>query len=163
MSGANDRAVLRAPKVLAIDEATANIDLETDAVVQQSIRAKFAGATTLTIAHRLQTILDSDLIVTMDAGRVAEVTTHIEIPMTPHLRLTFPAPWLLDSNFALRRRGAPRSCLQTRPRSFPRSSRTTRARPRKSVRPDPRAKTSPRLRKREGQQHSAAQSGGVSL
>lgn len=69
------RAVLRAPKVLAIDEATANIDLETDAIVQQSIRSKFKDSTCLTIAHRLQTILDSDLIVTMDAGKVAEVTT----------------------------------------------------------------------------------------
>ena len=58
--------------MLAIDEATANIDVETDAVVQRSIRTKFAAATTLTIAHRLQTILDSDLIVTMDAGAVAE-------------------------------------------------------------------------------------------
>jgi len=67
------RVVLRQPKVLAIDEATANIDLVTDAIVQKSIRTQFAGATCLTIAHRLQTILDSDLIVTMDAGRVAEV------------------------------------------------------------------------------------------
>ena len=55
---------------LAIDEATANIDLETDAIVQSSIRTKFKAATTLTIAHRLQTILDSDLIITMGQGGV---------------------------------------------------------------------------------------------
>lgn len=71
------RAVLRAPKVLAIDEATANIDLETDAIVQQSIRSKFKVSTCLTIAHRLQTILDSDLIVTMDAGKVSEVIRNL--------------------------------------------------------------------------------------
>ena len=64
------RAVLRNPRILAIDEATANIDLETDAVVQSSIRTKFKDATTLTIAHRLQTILDSDLIVAMGKGGV---------------------------------------------------------------------------------------------
>jgi len=73
------RAVLRAPKVLAIDEATANIDLETDAIVQQSIRSKFKDSTCLTIAHRLQTILDSDLIVTMDAGKVSEVIRKFHI------------------------------------------------------------------------------------
>ena len=74
------RAVLRNPLILAIDEATANIDLETDAIVQSSIRTKFKAATTLTIAHRLQTILDSDLIITMgQGGAVAECAPPSEL------------------------------------------------------------------------------------
>ena len=66
------RAVLREPKILIMDEATASIDMETDAAVQRTVRSAFVGCTVITIAHRLDTIAHSDHIIVMDAGRVAE-------------------------------------------------------------------------------------------
>jgi len=66
------RALLRKPRVLVLDEATASIDNETDAAIQRQIRTNFAGSTTITIAHRLHTILDSDKILVLDEGRVLE-------------------------------------------------------------------------------------------
>ncbi|KAM8809111.1 ATP-binding cassette sub-family C member 10 [Eudromia elegans] len=67
------RALLTQAKVLCIDEATASVDQKTDRVVQQTIRQRFADRTVLTIAHRLNTILDSDRVLVMQAGRVAEL------------------------------------------------------------------------------------------
>ena len=66
------RAVLAKPKVLVLDEATASVDGETDAFIQQMIRKRFSGTTMLTIAHRLNTIMDYDKVLVMDKGRVAE-------------------------------------------------------------------------------------------
>ncbi|XP_006612231.1 multidrug resistance-associated protein 1 [Apis dorsata] len=66
------RALLRKTKVLILDEATASVDLETDDLIQQTIRQEFKDCTILTIAHRLNTILDSDRIIVLDNGRIVE-------------------------------------------------------------------------------------------
>jgi ABC-type multidrug transport system fused ATPase/permease subunit len=69
------RALLRRPKVLVLDEATASIDNATDAAIQLRIRDEFKEATVLTIAHRLHTIMDSDRVLVLEQGRVKEFDT----------------------------------------------------------------------------------------
>lgn len=66
------RALLRHSRIVIFDEATAAIDHETDKALQQVIRSAFASSTVLTIAHRLDTILDSDRILVLDGGRIVE-------------------------------------------------------------------------------------------
>ncbi|KAF8271622.1 metal resistance protein YCF1 [Lactarius quietus] len=67
------RALLRKTKILVLDEATSAVDLETDKAIQEIIRGpQFKNTTILTIAHRLNTIMDSDRILVLDEGRVAE-------------------------------------------------------------------------------------------
>jgi ABC-type multidrug transport system fused ATPase/permease subunit len=73
------RSLLRKPKILVLDEATASIDNATDANIQKMIRENFRDATVLTIAHRLNTIMDSDRVLVLDDGRIAEFDSPSEL------------------------------------------------------------------------------------
>jgi ABC-type multidrug transport system fused ATPase/permease subunit len=66
------RALLKRCRVLLLDEATSSVDFETDKAIQETLRTSFAGCTVLTIAHRVNTIMDSDKILVLKDGQVAE-------------------------------------------------------------------------------------------
>ncbi|KIJ34155.1 hypothetical protein M422DRAFT_35218 [Sphaerobolus stellatus SS14] len=78
------RAMVRESKLLILDEATSAIDYKTDAIIQQSLRHELQkGVTVLTVAHRLQTIMDSDKIMVLDAGRIVEFNKPKELLKNP--------------------------------------------------------------------------------
>ncbi|XP_023945085.1 probable multidrug resistance-associated protein lethal(2)03659 [Bicyclus anynana] len=106
------RAALARRAVLILDEATANVDTETDKHIQTTIRTKFAESTVLTIAHRLNTVMDYDRVIVMDKGRVVETGHPFELltmtgqqtkpeaqPRRPILTKT-QAPLAIPENFA---------------------------------------------------------------
>ncbi|MFF9983070.1 ABC transporter ATP-binding protein [Streptomyces erythrochromogenes] len=73
------RALLRTPEVLLLDEATAQLDGLTEAAVQDCIRSRAATGAVVTVAHRLSTVVDADLIVVMESGRIRARGTHEEL------------------------------------------------------------------------------------
>ncbi|XP_061228390.1 ATP-binding cassette sub-family C member 2 isoform X2 [Neopsephotus bourkii] len=77
------RALLRKAKILILDEATAAVDLETDHLIQTTIRSEFADCTVLTIAHRLHTIMDSNRVMVLQAGRIVEFDSPEELLRKP--------------------------------------------------------------------------------
>lgn len=77
------RAILRNNKILILDEATASVDPETDKLIQNTIRNKFADCTVMTIAHRLHTVMDYDKVLVMDAGEIVEFDHPYELVQKP--------------------------------------------------------------------------------
>jgi ATP-binding cassette subfamily B protein/subfamily B ATP-binding cassette protein MsbA len=73
------RAILAAPQILILDEATSNLDTESEQLIQASMATLLAGRTTFVIAHRLSTIRRADLILLMEDGRIVERGTHEEL------------------------------------------------------------------------------------
>ena len=73
------RTVASHPKILILDEATANIDSETESIVQKSLRKMRQGRTTIAIAHRLSTIQDANCIYVLDKGKIIEFGTHDQL------------------------------------------------------------------------------------
>ena len=73
------RAMLASPQILILDEATSNLDTESEQLIQASMSTLLAGRTTFVIAHRLSTIRRADLILLMEEGRIVERGTHEEL------------------------------------------------------------------------------------
>ena len=73
------RAVLADPQILVLDEATSNLDTESERLIQQSLAALMHGRTCFVIAHRLSTIAHADLIVVLEQGRIRETGTHADL------------------------------------------------------------------------------------
>ena len=73
------RALLADPKILILDEATSNLDTESELYIQESLKTLMRGRTTLVIAHRLSTIRQADQILVIENGRIAESGTHAEL------------------------------------------------------------------------------------
>ena len=73
------RAVIGEPRILILDEATANIDTRTETLIQAALAKVTSGRTSVVIAHRLSTIVNADLILVLEAGRIVERGTHAEL------------------------------------------------------------------------------------
>jgi ATP-binding cassette subfamily B protein len=73
------RALIADPRILVLDEATSNVDLQSEARIEQGLRRLLAGRTAIVIAHRLSTIRQAGRIVVLEHGRIAEQGTHDEL------------------------------------------------------------------------------------
>ena len=82
------RAILRKNKIVILDEATSNIDIVTENKIQKLIHENFKDSTMLTIAHRLNTIINSDKILLLDHGEVREYDTPANLLADPNTRFS---------------------------------------------------------------------------
>ena len=73
------RVILKDPRIIILDEATSQLDSESEKLIQQALERVMEERTSLVIAHRLSTILSADLILVMDKGRLVERGTHAEL------------------------------------------------------------------------------------
>ena len=73
------RAVIPDPRILILDEATANVDTRTEAIIQKALETLLTGRTSIVIAHRLSTVRNADQILVIEAGRIAERGNHDEL------------------------------------------------------------------------------------
>ena len=73
------RAVIGDPRVIVLDEATANIDTQTELMIQRALQRVLAGRTSIVIAHRLSTVRNADKIIVLDRGRLVEMGSHDEL------------------------------------------------------------------------------------
>ncbi len=73
------RILLKDPRILLLDEATASVDAFTEYMIQKALKTVFSGRTTIVIAHRLSTILNSDRIIVLDSGKIVDEGTHDEL------------------------------------------------------------------------------------
>ena len=73
------RAILAAPQILILDEATSNLDTESEQLIQASMATLLAGRTTFVIAHRLSTVRRANMILLMEDGRIVERGTHDQL------------------------------------------------------------------------------------
>jgi ATP-binding cassette, subfamily B, bacterial len=73
------RVILKDPRILVLDEATSNLDSESEALIQAALKPLMKGRTSVVIAHRLSTILAADVILVIDEGEVVEQGTHMEL------------------------------------------------------------------------------------
>ena len=78
------RAIIRNPQILLLDEATSALDLESERLVQEALDRAGKGRTTITIAHRLTTIINSDVIYVLNQGEIVEQGTHTSLSQKPN-------------------------------------------------------------------------------
>jgi len=78
------RALLKKSKIIVMDEATAAVDMQTDALIQHTIRSEFANMTVLTIAHRIHTIMDYDRVIVMEDGHIVEFDSPSQLLQNCH-------------------------------------------------------------------------------
>jgi ATP-binding cassette subfamily B protein len=83
------RAIVGEPQIIILDEATANIDTNTELMIQDGVDAMLKGRTAIVIAHRLSTIKNADSIIVMNKGRIVDIGTHSELLTRkgPYLKL----------------------------------------------------------------------------
>ena len=81
------RALCKHSKLVVMDEATASVDTETDAMIQETVRKAFRESTVITIAHRLQTVMDCDRVLVMEEGKVKEIGVPQQLAQDPQSHL----------------------------------------------------------------------------